>query len=40
MVEMGPHIKGNLAPCSHYDHIKFLEDGDKFDFPVSLQVRG
>ena len=38
LIELGPHTEGNLAPTSHFDHIKFIVDDERYDFPVSLQV--
>lgn len=38
ILELGPDIKGNLAPWSYQDTIEFRQLEDRYDFPVSIQV--
>ncbi|XP_013398554.1 clathrin heavy chain 1 [Lingula anatina] len=38
VLELGPHTPGNYAPTSHSTDITFIEEYNKYDFPVSLQV--
>ncbi|XP_061189992.1 clathrin heavy chain 2-like [Saccostrea echinata] len=38
VIELGPYKPGNFAPKNSYDHIQFLDDVDRYDFPVSLHV--
>ena len=37
-IELGPHAEGNLALSNHMDTIKFDDETNKYDFPVSIQV--
>lgn len=39
ILELGPHVEGNLAPWSYQDVIEFQQVEDRYDFPVSIQVR-
>ena len=39
VIELGPYKCGNFAPRNVYDHIHFLDDMERYDFPLSLQVR-
>lgn len=38
VIELGPCKNGNFAPRNSYDHIQFLDDADRYDFPVALHV--
>lgn len=38
VIELGPYKNGNFAPRNSYDHIQFLDDADRYDFPVALHV--
>lgn len=38
VIELGPYKPGNFAPRNVYDHLHFLDDLERYDFPVSLQV--
>lgn len=38
ILELGPHVEGNLAPWSYQDVIEFRQIEDRYDFPVSIQV--
>lgn len=38
VIELGPYKLGNFAPRNCYDHLHFLDDLERYDFPVSLQV--
>ena len=38
VVEFGDTVEGNLAPWSHCNAIDFVDDGERYDFPVSMQV--
>ncbi|XP_076453102.1 clathrin heavy chain 2-like [Babylonia areolata] len=38
VIELGPYKPGNFAPRNVYDHIHFLDDMERYDFPISLQV--
>ncbi|XP_050410049.1 clathrin heavy chain 2 [Patella vulgata] len=38
VIELGPYKPGNFAPRNCYDHVQYLDDPDRYDFPVSLQV--
>ncbi|KAK7087962.1 clathrin heavy chain 2-like [Littorina saxatilis] len=38
VIELGPYKAGNFAPRNVYDHIHFLDDMERYDFPISLQV--
>ncbi|XP_055862218.1 clathrin heavy chain 1-like [Biomphalaria glabrata] len=38
VIELGPYKTGNFAPRNCYDHLHFLDDMERYDFPVSLQI--
>ncbi|KAK7465911.1 hypothetical protein BaRGS_00037521 [Batillaria attramentaria] len=38
VIELGPYKAGNFAPRNVYDHVQFLDDMERYDFPISLQV--
>lgn len=38
VIELGPYRAGNYAPRNCYDHIQFLDDTERYDFPISVQV--
>ncbi|XP_071092944.1 clathrin heavy chain 1-like [Haliotis cracherodii] len=38
VIELGPYKTGNFAPRNVYHHVQYLDDYDRYDFPVSLQV--
>lgn len=38
VIELGPYKQGNFAPRNNYDHIRYLDDADHYDFPISLHV--
>ncbi|KAH9525735.1 hypothetical protein Btru_002226 [Bulinus truncatus] len=38
VIELGPYKTGNFAPRNCYDHLHFLDDIERYDFPVSLQI--
>ncbi|BFZ04770.1 hypothetical protein BsWGS_07809 [Bradybaena similaris] len=38
VIELGPYKLGNFAPRNCYDHLHFLDDLERYDFPVSLQI--
>lgn len=38
VIELEPHVPGNLALGSHCDTIPFSGSGEKYDFPISIQV--
>lgn len=40
VIELGPYKHGNFAPRNSYTEIRFSDDLDRYDFPVSLQVSG
>lgn len=38
VIELGPYKTGNFAPRNCYDHLHFLDDLERYDFPISLQI--
>ncbi|KAJ8312567.1 hypothetical protein KUTeg_009940, partial [Tegillarca granosa] len=38
VIELGPYKQGNFAPRNNYDVIQFIDDVNRYDFPVSLHV--
>ncbi|XP_059169269.1 clathrin heavy chain-like isoform X1 [Physella acuta] len=38
VIELGPYKTGNFAPRNSYDHLHFLDDLERYDFPISLQI--
>lgn len=38
VIELGPYKQGNFAPRNTYDVIQFMDDVNRYDFPVSLHV--
>lgn len=38
VIELGPYKAGNFAPRNVYDYVQFLDDLERYDFPISVQV--
>uniref|UniRef100_T1J7J8 Clathrin heavy chain linker core motif domain-containing protein n=1 Tax=Strigamia maritima TaxID=126957 RepID=T1J7J8_STRMM len=38
VIELGPYVEGNQAPLNLTETIKFEDQWEKYDFPVSVQV--
>ncbi|GFO29671.1 clathrin heavy chain 1 [Plakobranchus ocellatus] len=38
VIELGPYKTGNYALRNSYDHLHFLDDLERYDFPISVEI--
>ena len=38
VIELGPYKTGNYALRNSYDHLHFLDDLERYDFPIAVEV--
>ncbi|RUS81436.1 hypothetical protein EGW08_010820 [Elysia chlorotica] len=38
VIELGPYKTGNYALRNSYDHLHFLDDRERYDFPITVEI--